>query len=279
MALQSSGSISLSQINTELGRSSNAQISISNAENGSIVALNACSSFKPVAGNPAKASEWYSYNHTQPCVYQFCAGYSDTSKTEVCNNTSACDSGPVFSNHDYVIIRFNWVSGSGSDLDVLCGFTNTGQSVDSDWVGYGEGAAVPLNSSVSNAYVFWNSDNTGSLGLEAVSVNYTKLLTDYTGITVNPIRFRLNAWWFGTKGTGDITVEFLTYTGGNPVTGNQYNMLPGSGSTLKDRVVYSTNISATRASTGGALMSTTNSTTIGYINYNKTTKTAYFTTT
>ena len=67
MALQSSGSISLSQINTELGRSSNAQIGVNLAENGSYATINKCSPLRPFAPNPARFSEWYSYNHSATC--------------------------------------------------------------------------------------------------------------------------------------------------------------------------------------------------------------------
>jgi len=63
MTLPSSGQISMSQINTELGRSSTAQISLNDAENGDYGAINQNSASKPNASNPAAMSEWYGYNH------------------------------------------------------------------------------------------------------------------------------------------------------------------------------------------------------------------------
>ena len=64
MALQSSGEIRMSQSNTELGRSSTAQISLDTAENGGYAVININSSSRPSASNPASMSEWYGYNHS-----------------------------------------------------------------------------------------------------------------------------------------------------------------------------------------------------------------------
>jgi hypothetical protein len=61
MALQSSGQISMGDINVELGRTRTAIISLDTAENGGYVTINAN---KPSATNPATISEWYSYNHS-----------------------------------------------------------------------------------------------------------------------------------------------------------------------------------------------------------------------
>ena len=68
MALQTSGTISMSQVNTELGRSASANISLDTAENGGYAAINNCSTYRPSSTNPAKISEWYGYNHTQACT-------------------------------------------------------------------------------------------------------------------------------------------------------------------------------------------------------------------
>ena len=64
MALQASGEIRMSQINTELGRTSSSLISLNDAENGVYATINTASPSKPSATNPASMSEWYSYNHT-----------------------------------------------------------------------------------------------------------------------------------------------------------------------------------------------------------------------
>jgi len=64
MALPSSGQIAMSQINTELGRSASATISLDTAENGGYGAINQNSTSRPNASNPAAMSEWHGYNHS-----------------------------------------------------------------------------------------------------------------------------------------------------------------------------------------------------------------------
>lgn len=64
MALQSSGEIRMSQINSELGRAGNATISLDTAESGGYVAINTGSASKPNDARPAAMSEWYSYDHS-----------------------------------------------------------------------------------------------------------------------------------------------------------------------------------------------------------------------
>lgn len=59
----SGAAIRMSQINTELGRSSTALISLDTAENGGYAAINQVSASRPSPSNPASLSEWYSYNH------------------------------------------------------------------------------------------------------------------------------------------------------------------------------------------------------------------------
>lgn len=76
MALQGSGSISMSQINTELGRSSTASISLDTAENGGYGAIQQCQRPYPLAANSAKMSEWFGYNHSATCSVSCGGGYS-----------------------------------------------------------------------------------------------------------------------------------------------------------------------------------------------------------
>ncbi len=63
MALQSSGQIKFSELNTELGRTSTDLIGLGAAENGNYAAINSASSSKPDGSAPSKISEWFSYDH------------------------------------------------------------------------------------------------------------------------------------------------------------------------------------------------------------------------
>ena len=69
MALQSSGTIKMSEINTELGRTSTATISLDSAESGTYATINTASSSYPNNARPASMSEWYSYDHSAASGY------------------------------------------------------------------------------------------------------------------------------------------------------------------------------------------------------------------
>ena len=69
MTLQSSGQISFSQLNTELGRSSTASIALKSAEIGTYGAINTNSTSRPNGSAPYAISEWYSYNHSAAPAY------------------------------------------------------------------------------------------------------------------------------------------------------------------------------------------------------------------
>lgn len=120
MAMPSSGPISMSQINTELGRSSNAQISLDSAENGGYATINQCSVSKPVLTNPAKLSEWYSYNHSASCsglpvVYIDTYSYGSTNiqfgAYDACNGSLITPLGL-----GKITINFNFIRQTGGHL-------------------------------------------------------------------------------------------------------------------------------------------------------------------
>ena len=69
MTLPLSGPLSMSMINTELGRASTSLISLDSASNGAYATINTCSPYYPLGTNPDKISEWYGYNHLAVCTY------------------------------------------------------------------------------------------------------------------------------------------------------------------------------------------------------------------
>lgn len=70
MALQASGTIKMSEINTELGRTSTATISLDDAESGVYATINTASASYPSNAQPASMSEWYSYDHSAAAGYE-----------------------------------------------------------------------------------------------------------------------------------------------------------------------------------------------------------------
>ena len=61
------GTVKMSQLNTELGRASTSTITLNNAENGTYAAINTCSPSRPSSTDPATISEWKGYNHSFAC--------------------------------------------------------------------------------------------------------------------------------------------------------------------------------------------------------------------
>lgn len=87
MALQSSGQISFADINTELGRSSIAQIGINEAEAGTYDVINPNSSSRPNGSTPNAINEWYSYDHSAAAPVTFSVSLA-LSSGGVCNLTT-----------------------------------------------------------------------------------------------------------------------------------------------------------------------------------------------
>ena len=64
MALPSSGQISFSDINTELGQGSDAELSLNDAAQGNVATINTNSTNTPDSSTPHSISEWYGYDHS-----------------------------------------------------------------------------------------------------------------------------------------------------------------------------------------------------------------------
>lgn len=189
----------------------------------------------------------------------------------------------VLSPFDYLVVRFAWAAGAGTDLDIVTGFVNTGvaaidgvmdatNGTSNKWVGYGNNLALPFNGDISNSYAFWALDNTSTAGIEAVLVSFNKLITDFGGtISANIIEFNLNAVWYGAIGTGVVSVSVQTYLGGT-MSKSGTNIINTGGTmidslTIADKYVTATNHNANY----------TTSQRLGSIRYDKTSKAATLT--
>jgi hypothetical protein len=82
------GSVSMTAINLELGRASNASISLDAAENGSYGAINSCSPSRPSSSNPAAMSEWRGYNHSFACCNAPSISLNTSSSSSITVNVS-----------------------------------------------------------------------------------------------------------------------------------------------------------------------------------------------
>lgn len=84
MALPISGPISANNIRTEIGKSTQTNFSIKNAETGVYVNINQLSEFKPNGTYPHRFSEWMGYNHSagEPVYTIELRGYTDLGNSD-----------------------------------------------------------------------------------------------------------------------------------------------------------------------------------------------------
>ena len=94
MALTSSGEISFSDINIELGQGISAELSLNDAAQGNVAAINTNSTNTPDSSTPHSISEWYGYDHSAGGSFtEFNAGGPFPSIADACE---AQDNGGTF---------------------------------------------------------------------------------------------------------------------------------------------------------------------------------------
>lgn len=160
MTLQASGAISISQINTELGRTSTtANTSLTSLNTGVYATINTASSPFPNNSTPHQMSEWYSYNHL--------AGPSVT-LTGVSLSTSTDE------------ITFTWT---------YAGLPSGGYFT-MDWYDTAWNATTATQSSIISAYAMgigvhgYDLVNSGDAGAAAATMYYTINMKNSGGTTV-----------------------------------------------------------------------------------------------
>ena len=142
---------------------------------------------------------------------------------EVEEETAYCESNEVIINDfDYLVARYFWLPGAGTDLDTATGFVETGVSgVDANWVGFGNGYTVPGNAGGppptvdDTQYLQHAGDNTGT-GAECVLIRFADFAAANPS-TPNPIKVKMHAIWWGSRGTGNAQFELIAYKGGQMV--------------------------------------------------------------
>lgn len=198
MALPNPGnSISLSQINTELGRASNAQISLNTAEDSGYVAINGCSQYRPRAVNPATFSEWYRYNHSATCYLCYNGSNAITGSFNLSPSGSQTLYFPIsfqgaVGNSTLTLITSSVTGGTLANVQVLFGQYNTS----------------------FNQYVFLGSLDTSVYATGITNTTVTSLsngirAADYTNTdTIDYIIFYLQAGSGGSSVTGNYEIRF-----------------------------------------------------------------------
>lgn len=120
----------------------------------------------------------------------------------------------VISDFDYMAVRYHWLEGSGSDLDILVGYENNATSEDNLYVGFGQpSATIPVTAATADSYLWWGTDSTSTTGYEGVLIGIKKFIAAYPA-SPDIVEIALYAVWWGTPVSGDFTVELVTYKGG-----------------------------------------------------------------
>jgi hypothetical protein len=177
-------------------------------------------------------------------------------------------------NFDFMVLRYRNNAG-GVDLDTFTGFVDNGIVRDIDyvantnWVGYGAGS---YNTDLA-PYIKWAGDNTSSGGVEAILVDFKKLIEDYPALG-STIKLRLHAWWYNTRGTGAAQIELQTWLGGTVPVQSGYDFVKTDG-TVIDQVTLDQNVACVRV--GGAAPQVNCAQRLGELLYDKINKTAVLT--
>lgn len=170
----------------------------------------------------------------------------------------------VLENFDYLVLRYKNNSG-GIDLDTFTGFADNGLPVDIDygantnWVGFAGGGS---------GYITWGNDNTSGGGVEAVLIDFKKLITDFPSVS-NSIRVRLHAWWYNSRTTGNVQLELQTWLGGTAPTPSGYDFVKSDGATVND-ITLDTNVTCVKGSNSVSVNCSQNLAEIIYDKINKT---------
>lgn len=103
---------------------------------------------------------------------------------------------------DYAIVRFDWDTPNGTDLDIRVDITAPPRYVV-------VGADRAAN---DGPYLIWGGDNQTAYGQEAVLIDFKKMIEDFPN--EDEFNIRLRAFWYGIKLDGNIRIDYISYKGG-----------------------------------------------------------------
>lgn len=156
------------------------------------------------------------------------------------NATCIIEPSTTLKKFDYMVIRYKWALGAGTDFDTFTGFVNTGTEWDNTYMGFGHraGNELPNQALAANSYLMWAGDNTDTNGIEACLVNFKKLTDDNS--TLKTVQVRMAGAWWGQIGTGNIDIEITTYLGGTMEKKGK-DIINTAGNQV-DQIIFSKNI-------------------------------------
>jgi len=108
-----------------------------------------------------------------------------------------CCCGTVF-DADFIVITYNFVAAGGIDLDTRTSITAPITRGPLGWC-----------KSNDDAPLYWGDDNTG-YGVESCYID----LTHADLVSQTYVEVLCQAWWYGTKQSGDMSLDIKAYLGG-----------------------------------------------------------------
>lgn len=127
---------------------------------------------------------------------------------------------------DYAVVRYLWTAESGKDLDTRTSVIVPFRGLD---VGWGQ---LPYDED----YLDWVGDNV-DYGTEAVLINVTALKAAYP--KENVFSFLFKAFWFSIRGNGNVTLEIITYLGGEMIKTGDFNFINSGGERVQTLILNS----------------------------------------
>ena len=243
MALQSSGQIKFSEVNTELGRTSTTALSIKDAATGAYDAINTNSASYPDSLKPHAISEWYSYDHSASATLYYWDLSNDIKWDSAVTkpvSTSSSDMTmslwirPQWTATDLNLIVFDLTpSGTTSTANrfflqydyglnrFVARYRSASVNFDRQWALHSNNSATGTGTSSTN---YWTSSNRGNVN----SDGFVNLILTYDG-SQSTAASAFKIYWNGSELTStatsnngsrsNMTLDELTFCGNDHNTG------------------------------------------------------------